>query len=363
MAFDILKENGYFQDRNDPKWAHPEYSDNWGVCWSDANFLFDPEVTREERLRRYKEEYLPGLLSMVTTPEKEDTLEDVMEYEVPGCPEEPDVKAKVTVVIPRTKKKKKNTIFFVVGGGLYMVSKKSFDIVQISRLYNSIVVCVEYRNCFEGRYPIAVNDLHAGYQWMIDNAEELGVNKDKIAIYGQSSGGHLALALTFRLKRYNWCGGEMPRGVLATVPILEDRPNYPSMQIIHNGWGGFQNARSNREWLGVNSGNPFIGPEAYPNRATIEDCKGLPPVFIETGDCDAQRDPSMAFMEKVYAANVYGEIHTWGGADHGSFCLDLDTEGETSCPRNERIRTVHQGYMKELFKYDFRRQWLYETKE
>lgn len=360
MAFELRKEKGFYQDRNDPKWGHPEYKDGWGLCWADANVLFDPDVTREERLRRYREEFLPSLLSMVAVPEKEEVLEDITEYDVPGCPEEPDVTVKVTVVTPRTKKKKKNVIFFCIGGGLYTVTKESFDIVQMSRIYNSIIVCVEYRNCFEARYPGAINDLHAGYQWMIDNAEMLGINTDKIALYGVSSGGHLALSLAFRLKRYNWCGAKMPRGVVASVPILDDRPIYPSMQILHNGWGGLQNARSNREWLGVNSGNPYIGPEAYANRATVEDCKGLPPIIIETGDSDSQRDPALAFIEKVCAADVYSEIHLWGGSDHASFTSELDTEGETLVPRNERIRTVHQECIKEIFKYDMRRQWLYE---
>lgn len=65
----------------------------------------------------------------------------------------------------------------------------------------------------------AINDLHAAYAWMVKNADKLNIDPDKIVLIGNSSGGHLATALSFRLKRY----GYQPRGCVVTMPITDDR--------------------------------------------------------------------------------------------------------------------------------------------
>lgn len=58
-------------------------------------------------------------------------------------------------------------------------------------------VCVapEYRLVPESPWPAQIDDVRAALHWMIDNADELGIDVTRIAVEGNSAGAHLALLL------------------------------------------------------------------------------------------------------------------------------------------------------------------------
>lgn len=83
----------------------------------------------------------------------------------------------------------------LVHGGAWVVGDKS----QL-RGYGFLIgregtVCVasEYRLAGESQWPAQLHDVKAALRWMRANADELGVDPDRIAICGASSGAHLAL--------------------------------------------------------------------------------------------------------------------------------------------------------------------------
>jgi acetyl esterase/lipase len=178
----------------------------------------------------------------------------------------------------------------------------------------------------------------------------LGADSDRIVVTGTSSGGHLSLALGFRLKRY----GYKPRGIVANDPICDDRAIYPSQKFEHKSWGAHQEHRSNLAWLGEDNYNlPTLSPEAFPNRATVEECIGYPPTFIHLGENDPERDAGLSFAQKLLAANVFTEIHEWAGSAHAAFIV-----ADPKLPIKQRYDAVFQGNIADCLKYDFRRSWL-----
>ena len=56
-------------------------------------------------------------------------------------------------------------------------------------------VCVasEYRLSEEAPWPAQLHDTKAAIRWMRANADDLGIDPDRIAVSGHSSGGHMAL--------------------------------------------------------------------------------------------------------------------------------------------------------------------------
>ena len=58
-------------------------------------------------------------------------------------------------------------------------------------------VCVapEYRLTGEAGWPAQIHDVKAALRWMHANAEQLGLDTSRIAVMGNSAGGHLALML------------------------------------------------------------------------------------------------------------------------------------------------------------------------
>ena len=137
------------------------------------------------------------------------------EYDdIPGCPEEPDA-PKLHALVRRLRENEAKgpfpTILVIPTGALFFNDIWLFSNATITKYLGAQTVIPKFRSLVDAPYPAAVNDLHATYQWMIDNAQALNIDTDRIVIYGMSSGGHLASALPFRLKRYGWCGGHMRR--------------------------------------------------------------------------------------------------------------------------------------------------------
>lgn len=64
---------------------------------------------------------------------------------------------------------------------------------------NAVVVSVDYRLAPENPFPTAVEDGVDAVVWVHKHAEELGINPDKIALSGFSSGGNMAFTVPLRL--------------------------------------------------------------------------------------------------------------------------------------------------------------------
>ena len=57
-----------------------------------------------------------------------------------------------------------------------------------------------------------------------------------------------------------------------------------------------------------------VPAEAFPGRATVEECVGLPPTFIHAMINDNGLDQTSEYISKLSAAGVYCEMHAWGGS-------------------------------------------------
>ncbi len=60
------------------------------------------------------------------------------------------------------------------------------------------VLSVNYRHTPEWTFPTPVNDVWDAFNWVYTSAEQLGINREKIAIGGVSAGATLAIAVALR---------------------------------------------------------------------------------------------------------------------------------------------------------------------
>ena len=106
-----------------------------------------------------------------------------------------------------------------IHGGTFMDCDK--DDVQVMPMLEGLnwgyaVVAINYRLSWEARFPALVHDAKAAVRWIRANAPRYRFNPDKIAAWGGSAGGYLAVML----------------GVSAGVQALEDlglgNPEQPS---------------------------------------------------------------------------------------------------------------------------------------
>ena len=68
-------------------------------------------------------------------------------------------------------------------------------------------------------------------------------------------------------------------------------------------------------------GRSFRCKRTWPSFATIEDCKGLPPVIVVVNECDPLRDEGIDFYRKCMRAGVNAQCRIVVGTMHGGELL------------------------------------------
>ena len=340
-------------DKSDPKFVTPRIRESYPPQMQGFPIpYYDPDFPQDVKLETRKQvgeqmEKMMGCDGGLMQGWERITIEG-------GCPEEEDQPALIMEIkIPEGKKKKKPVVFSVCGGGLVYCSPIMFQTYSnyFADEMGAISVLPVYRTCIDAPYPAAVNDLHAAYKWVVEHADEIGADPENIVLFGTSSGAHLALALAFRLKRY----GYRPRGCVADNPITDFRPNKSSSRyyISDGEWSG-ENVRDNAlMYLGKeNICSPFLGPEAYANLATVEDCAGLCPMYIATRNIDVDVQYNLEFVNKLLEAGVPVDYHIINGTSHGMGAYAATDENVAELYRliNEELFND----VRELITYDLR---------
>lgn len=358
----VKVEYGREIDRSDEKWLHPLLRGQSVVSDSiSIKEWFNQDVPIEERENFCKQGVDPFVDFFWSTVDNDevkaqgDWSDIIITEKSPEEPEAPDFQAIVRT--PKDAERKKLPAILHVGGGALGFSRPECWVSMIydaSKTCNAVVVSPRYRPALEAQYPAAINDLHATYIWMVKNAEELHIDPDRIILIGNSSGGHLATAVSFRLKRY----GYQPRGCVVTMPITDDRMDKESSRyyITDGEWDGTAVHMSALQWLGKNVASPLTGPEAFANHATVEDCKGLCPMLISTSEMDPDSDYCHEFVQKLKRAGVFVDYHVWGGNTH-SKGAGVDENSMKFAAKMNRI--FYEG-MKDCLENDLRRPWTAE---
>ncbi|MEU7828619.1 MULTISPECIES: alpha/beta hydrolase [unclassified Nonomuraea] len=258
----------------------------------------------------------------------------VEERTVPG----PDI----TLIIcrPRASAQPAPVLYWIHGGGMIMGSARDnlTDIVTIAQQVGAAVVAVEYRLAPETPHPGPVEDCYAGLTWTAQHADDLGLDADRIMVFGQSAGGGLAAAVTLLARDR---GGPALAGQLLLCPMLDDRDATPSTHQLADAplWNRTLNNLGWRALLGENYGRPDVSPYAAPARA--HDLSGLPPTFIDVGSADLFRDEDVDYANRIWQAGGDAELHVWAGAFHGSDGLAPHAAISRSAA-TERLNWLHR---------------------
>ena len=85
-------------------------------------------------------------------------------------------------------------LLWIHGGGLVLGAAAMSDQFcgETARDTGTTIVSVEYRVAPKHPFPAALDDVHAGWRWMLQHAAELGLDAARLAVGGPSAGGGLA---------------------------------------------------------------------------------------------------------------------------------------------------------------------------
>jgi acetyl esterase/lipase len=237
-----------------------------------------------------------------------------VERHIPGPPGAPEVR--LWVVDPAPAEKSKPVLLHMHGGGFMMPDPWLLPRLQgIATDCLCVVVSVDYRLAPETRYPGSLEDNYAALQWVHAHAAELGIDRSRIAVGGESAGGGHAASLAIHARDRN----EVPIVFqLLIYPGLDDRtgstrPAPPA--IGHFMWNASANRLAWSSLLGVPPGSSRVPAAAVPTRvATVA---GLPPAWIGVGALDLFVEEDMEYARRLVQAGVATELLVVRGAFHG----------------------------------------------
>ena len=184
------------------------------------------------------------------------------------------------------------------------------------------VANVEYRMRNEILAPAAVEDVRGAMQYLLNHADELHIDRNKIIFQGGSAGGHLALTGGYLQNNriydndcQQYAGNIKVMAVIdkyGAADLMTFAPVYPGMVI----WLGSRYTDS----VFVKSLSPYEMIDA-----------NTPPTYIIHGDADPTipYTQSVRLQAKLQAAGVKNKFLTVPGGLHGGFPDAYNTQMET----------------------------------
>lgn len=225
----------------------------------------------------------------------------------------------IRVYSPTDKADSVPALLYIHGGGFVIGTLESEHgkCLALCRDLGIVLVSVGYRKAPETPFPGGLEDCYAALLWTSENAGKLGIDLDRLGIFGQSAGGGLsaATALLSRDRK----GPKLCFQYLG-IPEVDDRLDTTSMKQFTDTpvWNRPAAELSWDYYLGdaFARGADDVPYLAAPARA--EDLSGLPPAYVTTMEFDPLRDEGVQYALKLMQAGVSVELHSYPGTFHGS---------------------------------------------
>jgi len=254
------------------------------------------------------------------------------DHQAPGLDGAPEVR--VRVYRPSGRPGPLPCLYWIHGGGhvLGQIEQDDPMMEHIVEAVGCAAVSVEWRRPPEHPFPAPMDDCYAGLKWAFGNAAELGLDPERIAIGGASSGGGSAAGLALLVRDR----GEVPVCFqLLVYPMLDDRNVTPASHAVTEPrvWNRQSNLIGWQSYVGDAVGTDQVSPYAAPTRA--DSLAGLPPAYLPVGDLDLFIDEDIEYAQRLQQADVPAELHVYPGGIHG---FDLLAPGSGLAQRFIRDR-------------------------
>lgn len=198
-------------------------------------------------------------------------------------------------------------LLYCHGGGFFFEAvqphkKVMFDYAEKA---NGIIIFPHYRVSLNNPFPTSLEDCYATLKWANDNAAMLGIDKNRIAIGGDSAGGSLAacvaqmaldrqeIKLCFQMLIYPVCDHTLST---KSMQEFQDTPlwNTPNSKLM---WDVYLKNLDRKKL------------PKYVSALQRTDLKDLPPAYVETAQFDCLRDEAIIYAQKLKDSNIQVELN------------------------------------------------------
>jgi acetyl esterase len=190
---------------------------------------------------------------------------------------------------------------------------------QLANRCGCAVIAVEYRLAPESSLQDGLSDCVEAFRWVVAQANELGIDADRVAIGGDSAGGSLAALVAQRCKSK---GSRQPAAQMLVYPATDLSRDYSTVAGSH-----LPLAAEGIEWLQsrisrlTDLNDPAISPLLSDNVA------GLPPAIVLTAGFDPLREEALAYARRLASSGVSVRLIHFPGQFHGFLSFDNVLQG------------------------------------
>ena len=163
-------------------------------------------------------------------------------------------------------------VLWIHGGGYITGTKETVYMTRAVDLvtdHGAVIVAPDYGIAPIRPYPAALDDCYAALLWMHDHAEELCIDKERLAVGGVSAGGGLCAAVCMRARDE---GSVKISFQLPLYPMLDDRDTESSRDNHGRIWNTKRNHLGWRMYLRKTDGLSRAASVLYlrrPRRAVL----------------------------------------------------------------------------------------------
>jgi acetyl esterase len=240
----------------------------------------------------------------------------------------------IRLFVPRIPAPRPSLIWLHPGG---FVSGDIEDVDAVCRTLAAdgrcTVVSIDYRLAPEHSFPAAVDDVTLVFEWLVAHAGTLGLDRERIAIGGQSAGATIAASTALRLRDRQ---ARRPAFQILAYPILDpvlDKPSYTEndhdflFTTEATAWCW-------KQYLGDKPPTPLAAPLTMPR------LDGLPPSLILAAGFDPSRDDSRLYHQRLIDEGIDSELVEYPHTIHAflSFVAELDVASEALALISTRLR-------------------------
>ena len=220
----------------------------------------------------------------------------------------------------RKNKEKLPAVLWFYGGG-YAMGSPLVDkryIVDFVKRTGSILIAPFYTQSPVKPFPAAHNDGYLALEYIYENASSLGLDRDRIAVAGNSAGGGLATSVVLRARDE---GKIKVNCFFPIYPMLSDVEGPFSDAPV---WNTKSDISAWKLYLRDDYQTNNISPYAAPLRS--DSFKGFPPMCTYIGTVDPFLSSTREFVKRLKEDGVETAYKEYTGAFHAFDLLTTTRE-------------------------------------
>lgn len=207
-------------------------------------------------------------------------------------------------------------VVVMIHGGGFLFGRPEHEAVFCRRMAQNLgclVVNPDYDRTPDHAFPTAARQCYELVAWLAREAESLGIDKERIAVGGNSAGGNLAIGVVNQALAKGFphiCFQILDCPFLDAVGDPREKKSPIAKPLLSPGLMALVNE------CYIPAGTDLRDPLLSPLFASLESLSGHPPTLLITAEYDVLREEGKAYAARLREAGVEVRHEGFTGVDH-----------------------------------------------